>query len=121
MHTVWLSDGRETSRRKYADARRAARHAVRAAKDAWFQQKASEAEKKEWWESSVAMHQDIQRGRRGLVPVRSAVVQDENGNSCTTTEAQKERWRRHFSKILNIPSDFDVEGLSRVRQRPTRM
>ena len=23
MHTVWLSDGRETSRRKYADARRA--------------------------------------------------------------------------------------------------
>ena len=45
MHTVWLSDGRETSRRKYADARRAARHAVRAAKDAWFQQKASEAER----------------------------------------------------------------------------
>ena len=69
----------------------------------------------------MAIHQDIQRGRRGLVPVRSAVVQDENGNSCTTTEAQKERWRRHFSKILNIPSDFDVEELSRVRQRPTRM
>ena len=45
MHTVWLSDGRETSRRKYADAHWAARHAVRAAKDAWFQCKASEAER----------------------------------------------------------------------------
>ena len=40
---MWLSDGSETSRRKYADTRRAARHAVRAAKDAWFQQKALEA------------------------------------------------------------------------------
>ena len=45
MHTVWLSDGRETSRRKYADARWAARHAVRAAKDARLQCKASEAER----------------------------------------------------------------------------
>ena len=52
--------------------------------------------------------------------MRSAVVQDENGNSCTTTEAQQERWRRHFSKILNVQSDFDMEELSRVRQRPTR-
>ncbi len=31
---------------------------------------------------------------------------------------KQERWRRHFSKILNIQSDFDVEELSRVRQRP---
>ena len=121
MHTVWISDGREASRRKYADARRAARHAVRVAKDAWFQRKASEAERgrnggKVVWKCI----RDIQRGRRGLVPVRSAVVQDENGNSCTTTEAQQERWRRHFSKILNIQSDFDMEELSRVRQRPTR-
>ena len=121
MHTVWISDGREASRRKYADARRAARHAVRVAKDAWFQRKASEAERgrnggKVVWQCI----RDIQRGRRGLVPVRSAVVQDENGNSCTTTEAQQERWRRHFSKILNIQSDFDMEELSRVRQRPTR-
>ena len=61
-----------------------------------------------------------EREERAIVPVRSAVVQDENGNSCTTTEAQQERWRRHFSKILNIQSDFDMEELSRVRQRPTR-
>ena len=94
---------------------------MRVAKDAWFQRKASEAERgrnggKVVWQCI----RDIQRGRRGLVPVRSAVVQDENGNSCTTTEAQQERWRRHFSKILNIQSDFDMEELSRVRQRPTR-
>ena len=50
------------------------------------------------------------------MPVRSAVVKDKKGNSCTKTEAQQESWRRrHFSKILNIQS----EELSRVRQRPT--
>ena len=94
MHTVCLSNGRETSRRKYADTHRAARLAVRAkaAKDAWFQQKASEAERgrndgKVVWRCI----RDVQRGRRGLVPVRSAVVQDKSGNSCTTTEAQQEK------------------------------
>ena len=52
--------------------------------------------------------------------MRSAVVKDKKGNSSTKTEAQQERWRRrHFSKILNIQSGFDVEELSRVRQRPT--
>ena len=93
MHTVCFSDGRETSRRKYADACRAARLAVRAkaAKDAWFQQKASEAERgrnggKVVWRCI----RDVQRGRRGLVPVRSAVVQNKSGNSCTT-EAQQEK------------------------------
>ena len=54
------------------------------------------------------------------MPVTSVVVQNGNGNSCTTTEAQQERWRRHFSQILNIQSEFDMKELSRVRQRPTR-
>ena len=31
LHTLWLSTGREENRRKYANARRAARRAVRAA------------------------------------------------------------------------------------------
>ena len=37
----------------------------------------------------------------------------------TTTEAQQERRRRHSIKILNIQSYFDMEELSRVRQRLT--
>ena len=45
---------------------------------------------------------------------------DEDGNVCTTAEAQGERWRRHFTKILNIQSEFDEEELGRVHQRPSR-
>jgi hypothetical protein len=32
----------------------------------------------------------------------------------------QERRRRHFTKILNIHSEFDVEELGRVRQRLLR-
>ena len=52
--------------------------------------------------------------------MKSAAVKDENGNVCTTLEAQGERWRRHFAKILNTHSEFDEEELERVRQRPLR-
>ncbi len=49
--------------------------------------------------------------------MRTAAVKDEDGNVCTTSEAQQQRWRR---KILNIQSEFDAEEIGRVRQRPTR-
>ena len=52
--------------------------------------------------------------------VKTAVVKDEDGNACTTSEAQQERWKRHFSKVFNIQSLFDVEEVRKVRQRPTR-
>ena len=57
----------------------------------------------------------ISRGRRGLVPTRTAVVRDESGDVCITSEAQNERWRRHFTKILNVQSEFDMEELSKGR------
>ena len=50
---------------------------------------------------------DIQRGRRGLIPVRMATVMDEEENACNTPEQQQQRWRRHFDKFLNIQSEFD--------------
>ena len=52
-----------------------------------------------------------------MVPMRSTVVKDENGNVCTTTESQHDRWRRQFNNILNVQSEFDMEKLERVTQR----
>ena len=43
-----------------------------------------------------------------MVPMRSAVVKDENGNACTTTESQHDRWRRHFNNMLNIQSEKET-------------
>ena len=117
LYALWRSTRLERDRKKHARVRRLARKAIRDAKNAWFQHKALEAERGR--HGGWRCIRDIQRGRRGLVPVKSAAVKDENGNVCTTLEAQGERWRRHFAKILNIQSEFDEE-LERVRQRPLR-
>ena len=52
--------------------------------------------------------------------MKSMNVRDENGQMCTTKEAQHQRWRRHFTTILNVPSQFNGELLNGVRQREVR-
>ena len=70
--------------------------------------KASEAQRSRFGGKVVwRCIRDIQRGRRGLVPVRVATVMDEEENACNTPEQQQQRWRRHFAKLLNIWSEFD--------------
>lgn len=121
LYALWLETRRERDRKKHAEARRVARRAVRAAKDAWFQRKATEAERgrhsgKVVWRSI----RDIQRGRRGLIPVRTNVVKNEDGSECASLEARQERWRRHFTKVLNVHTSFDLEEIRKARQRPLR-
>ena len=62
----------------------------------------------------------MQHGRRGLIPVRSKAVKDENGIACTSPKAQHQRWRQHFSKVLNLQSQFDESELENVKQRPMK-
>ena len=117
----WLSSGQEEDRRKFTKARCDARRTVREAKNAWFQAKAEEAQRdrfsgKQAWQCI----RDMQHGRRGLIPTRCITIKDESGVPCTSTQAQEERWRRHFTKVLNVQSQFCETELDRVRQRPTR-
>ena len=51
LYALWLSTSRERDRKKYTDARRVARQAVRVAKDAWFLRKALEEEREGMVES----------------------------------------------------------------------
>ena len=63
---------------------------------------------------------DMQHGRRGLIPLRLGTILDEEGNVCATTDSQKQRWRRHFTKVLNLESQFNVNEIMKARQRPVR-
>ena len=71
LFTQWMSSGSLRDKNKFVEARREARRAVREAKNRWFQAKAVEASAgrkggKVVWK----FIRDIQRNRRGLVPVR---------------------------------------------------
>ena len=111
-----------TDKRAFKEARSDTRRAIRIAKDRWFLMKAQEAEKNRFSGKSIWRSiRDMQRGRRGIVPMRAPAIRDENGNPCTTLEDQQERWRRHFASILNTQSQFDPTEIERVKQRPVRM
>jgi len=117
----WLNTGKERDKKEFRKACGEARRATRRAKNSWFQKKAQEAQDgKNGGKVVWRCIRDIQRGRRGLVPVKCVRVRDEEGRECSTPQQQKERWQRHFSKILNIQSQFDEEEIKKARQQPLR-
>ena len=93
---------------------------MREAKEQWFLCKVVEAERGHSGKILWRCIKGIQRGRRGLIPVRSSMVKDEEGNVCSTSDKQQERWRKHLAKILSIQSEFSMDNMSRMRQRPIR-
>ena len=121
LYVKWLSSGSPRVKEEFARARRDARRAVRNAKNAWFLSKAQEAEQgrfgaKEVWQCI----RDMQHACRGLVPARSGTIRDEAGNPCLSAEERQQRWRRHFTSVLNQQSHFDAEELARAEQKPLR-
>ena len=122
LYLRWLSTKRTSDHKKFKKARRDARKAMREAKDAWFRKKAEKAQLgryggKEAWRSI----RDMQSACRGLVPRRTGSIKNEEGHRCITVEETQQRWRRPFTKVLNIESHFNTTELDKVRQRPVRM
>ena len=118
-YNKWLSTGNASDKEKFKKARKEAQKAIREAKNNWFSRKATEAQGginggKVVWKCI----REIQRGKRGLVPMRTANVRDEEGRTCSTPQQQHDRWRRHFTNLLNIVSQIDESELSRARQQP---
>ena len=84
LYSLWMSTSKERDKRKFVAAHRDAWRAISLAKEEWFSGKAEEAERgrhngKTLWRCI----RDIQKGRRGMVPVRSSMVKDEEGNVCS--------------------------------------
>ena len=120
-YAKWLSSGSSGDKETFARASRDARRAVRHAKNGWFLRKAQKAQQgrfggKEVWQCI----RDMQHACTGLVPVRSGTIKDELGNPCTSEEEREQRWRRHFTGVLNQQSQFNAEELERVVQRTLR-
>ena len=111
-YRMWLSSSRREDLMKFKQARSTARRVARKAKNEWFQLKAEQIERqcfggKDVWKNI----RDLQLGRRGRYPIRVITVNDEDGNLCVTRGEQQDRWRRHFTSVLNIRSHFDESVL----------
>ena len=83
----------------------------------WFQNKADVVEQDKFGGKQVwNCIRDMQRGRRGRVPSRVITIHDENDILCESTVSQHQRWRRHFTKVLNVVSQYDECELNLVEQ-----
>ena len=51
---------------------------------------------------------------------RVVSIEDEDGVPCVTTDAQHQRWRRHFNNVLNTRTRFVAEEMEKVCQREVR-
>ena len=60
---------------------------------------------------------NMQRGRRGLIPSRAMAVHNEVDVPCASMTDQHQRWHRHFTKVLNITSQYDEDEMNKARQK----
>ena len=103
---------------KSKEARSVARKAIRQVKNAWFQAKADEAQRQCFGGKVVwKCIQDMQRACRGLVPSKLITISDKNGEPCSTPASQEQCWRRHFTMVLNVRSQYQPAEMEKVRQR----
>ena len=121
LYNKWLSGGKVSDKEEFKEARKKAQKAIREAKNNWFLLKAKEEQGgvnggKVVWKCI----REIRRGKRGLVPVKTRSMRNKEGHTCSTPQQQHDRWRRHFSNLLNIVSEIDVTELEQARQRPPR-
>jgi hypothetical protein len=48
------------------------------------------------------------------MPMKVVTVDDEEGRLCVITAEQQERWRRHFSKVLNVLNSAELDFVDQV-------
>ena len=63
----------------------------------------------------------LQMAHAGHRLSRSTAVLKEDGELTTSPEEVRSRWHRHFTQILNIPSEFCEHVIDDMASQPTRL
>ena len=118
LFCTWLGAKTAKAYQAYREAKTAARLAVRKAKSEWYAKMASIGEEGRFGEKKVWDRiRTIQISKKGLIARRPSTIKDLDGNTCTSVEAQHQRWREHFSNVLNVRSRFSHTEIARIKQR----
>ena len=113
LFAEWLNSNQHSDRQRYVAHRRLVAAEIRKAKNEWYQKKTDEVE--HGMTTDVVgrgMRQglrEIQRGRRGLQPVRPNVKRNLDGEMCVGISQTLQRWKEHFESVLNISSVYSED------------
>ena len=120
-HNQMMKSDSVASRKEFRKHERKVKVAVDKAKEEWVKKVAVEGEKvkkngRTRWNSI----RKLQMADVGQRPSRSTAILKENGELTKSPEEVRSRWHRHFSNILNIPSEYCETALDNVTPQPTR-
>ena len=120
LHKIWLSTGTRSSRRNYYNYLKEMRRSTRRLKDEWFQKRAQELctaadrnNNKKFYDLTRELYGP---SSRGFAPLSSK----DGTTLLTEQDARMQRWKEHFSELLNRPSVVDTILLDTIEQSPVR-
>ena len=120
-HNQMIRTNSVATRKEFRRQQRIVKSAVDRAKEEWIKRIASEGEKakkdgRTRWES-IRKLQTAHAGRRSS---RSTAILKEDGELTKNPEEVRSRWYRHFSNILNIPSEYCEAVVDNLPPQPIR-
>ena len=118
----WVASKSREDHACFKAARSKARAEIRRIKSSWLESVAAQADLGRascHGGSAWTAIRTIQKSFQGLRPIPSTTIRSENGSLCLTEESQRERWQRHFEKVLNLKSQFDLSAFDQIHERPT--
>ena len=107
-----------SSKKEFRRHQRIVKRAVDTAKEDWICKVASDAEKakKDGHQRWMCVRQ-LQMACRGRRPRRPTALMKEDGEMTSSPEKVKKQWHHHFSRILNIPSEYSQEVIDLMPRR----
>ena len=117
LYSLWLQHGRSSDLQNFKNARSNTRAGVRKAKSDWISTHAELANVNRFSGRTV-WHcvRALQSVEHGPVRMTTSTINDENGYVCSSVESQTNRWRQHFSRVLNVRSTFTPDIVASIPQ-----
>ena len=118
-HLAWINDKNSPSKAtSYRYYKQQAQVRLRAMKEAWWSDRASEIQQESDQKDAKRFYDDLKAvyGNQsyGATPLMSA-----DGTTCITDRSEiLKRWAKHFNDVLNRPSTISLAALDEVTQHP---
>ena len=120
-HIQMLQTNSKADRKVYCRCQRAVKTAVDEAKERWICRIACDAEKsKKDGRTRWQRIRKLQMVHVGTKPVRLNAVMKEDGKLTKGPEEVKLSWHGHFSKVLNISSEYHEEAITEGPSQPVQ-
>ena len=114
-----LQSNTEANQKQFRNHQRKVKKTVDATKEEWVCRVATNAETTSrkgriCWES-IRKLQGAHAGQRSS---KSYAILKDNGELATKPDEIRDRWQQHFERVLNIPSTYQEEVVSKMPQLP---